>query len=182
MHPVLLYWPIISEANVGSMAVDAEPPHQYSIIFCCCKTDGGRGTVWQNGIWHGSVYKAKGRNWIPPCEKNSTQQWQQWQWVTSTGADVYKHEMQALVHCWWRCIANGGDCVEKVLCSWEFTLSSTVIVLLVSIVVYMEINRRHYFQRYLYMYFLLLREEILGSLWLTLQKWLWMTQRKSERF
>ena len=126
--------------------------------------------------------KQRGGNWIPPCEKNSTQQWQQWQWVTSTSADVYKHEMQALVHCWWRCIANGGDCVEKVLCSWEFTLSSTVIVLLVSIVVYMEINRRHYFQRYLYMYFLLLREEILGSLWLTLQKWLWMTQRKSERF
>ena len=29
--------------------------HQYSIVFCCCATDGSRGVVWQNGIWHGST-------------------------------------------------------------------------------------------------------------------------------
>jgi len=40
-------------------------------------------------------------------------QWQQWPWVTSAGADVYKHSMQALVHSWIKCIANAGDNLEK---------------------------------------------------------------------
>jgi len=35
------------------------------------------------------------------------------QWATSAGADFYKCGMQALVHRWQKCIANGGDCVEK---------------------------------------------------------------------
>ena len=35
------------------------------------------------------------------------------QWVTSTGSDFDKHGRQALLHHWWKCIANGGDCVEK---------------------------------------------------------------------
>jgi len=34
------------------------------------------------------------------------QQWQQWQWSTSTGADVYKYSMQALFHHWRKCTAN----------------------------------------------------------------------------
>jgi hypothetical protein len=29
------------------------------------------------------------------------------------GADFYECGMQALVHCWRKCIANGGDYVEK---------------------------------------------------------------------
>jgi len=28
------------------------------------------------------------------------QQWQQQQWVTSTGADFHDHGTQAFVHCW----------------------------------------------------------------------------------
>ena len=28
-------------------------------------------------------------------------------------ADFYKCSMQVLVHCWQKCIVNGGDCVEK---------------------------------------------------------------------
>ena len=35
---------------------------------------------------------------------------------------------------------------KTVFCSWEFALSICVIVLFVSVVVSMEINRRHYFQ------------------------------------
>ena len=35
------------------------------------------------------------------------------QLVTSTGADSYEHDMQALVYHWWKYIANGGDCIEK---------------------------------------------------------------------
>jgi len=35
------------------------------------------------------------------------------QWATSAGADFYECGMQALVHHWQKCIANGGDYVEK---------------------------------------------------------------------
>jgi hypothetical protein len=35
------------------------------------------------------------------------------QWATSAGADFYERVMQALVHPWRKCIANGGDYVEK---------------------------------------------------------------------
>jgi len=35
------------------------------------------------------------------------------QWFISADADFYEHGMQALVYCWQKCTANGGDCVEK---------------------------------------------------------------------
>jgi len=35
------------------------------------------------------------------------------QQVTSACTDFYMNGMQALVHCWWKCIANGADYVEK---------------------------------------------------------------------
>ena len=59
MPPISLCWPSKSEADVSRMAVEGEPSHQYSVPFCCRSTDGSRGTVWQNGIWQGSVYDAK---------------------------------------------------------------------------------------------------------------------------
>ena len=43
--PILLSWPSTSEVDVGDMAVDAEPSHQHSIIFCYCVTDGRKGAV-----------------------------------------------------------------------------------------------------------------------------------------
>ena len=43
MPPVLLSWPMTSESDAGGMAVEVEPFHQYSIIFCCHVTDGSRG-------------------------------------------------------------------------------------------------------------------------------------------
>ena len=107
-----------------------------------------RGAIWPNGIWHGSMCEAKVWNWTPLCRKNvthwhssalmnvfggetadvSTLRWWivwQWLWVTSSGAGFYECSQQALVHCWWKCIANGGDCVEKVFCRWEFALSNS---------------------------------------------------------
>ena len=57
-------------SDVDGIAVEVEPSHQYSITFCFYVTDGSRGAVWQNGIWHGSAYGAKVCNWIPPCGKN----------------------------------------------------------------------------------------------------------------
>ena len=59
MPPMLWYWPTTSEADVAVMTVEAESSHQYSVTFCCRVTDGSKGTVWQNGIWHGSAYDAK---------------------------------------------------------------------------------------------------------------------------
>lgn len=33
--PILLYSPTMTEADVGSTAVEAQPSHQCSILFCC---------------------------------------------------------------------------------------------------------------------------------------------------
>ena len=44
MTPILLGWPMMSEAYVDNMAIEAEPFHQYSITFCCYVTDGTRWT------------------------------------------------------------------------------------------------------------------------------------------
>ena len=41
--PPILCWSLTSRADVGVMAVEVEPPHQYFLTFCCC----GR---WQNSI------------------------------------------------------------------------------------------------------------------------------------
>ena len=35
------------------------------------------------------------------------------QWITSAGADFYKHSIQAFVYHLQKCIANGGDYAEK---------------------------------------------------------------------
>ena len=44
-----------------------------------------------------------------------------------------------------KCIANGGDYVQKLFCCWEFALSNSVIVLFEPVAVSMEINRNFYF-------------------------------------
>jgi len=54
---------------------------------------------------------------------------QQWrQWVTSTGSDVYEHGMQALAHLWQKCIATGGESVEKQCFVAEHTLYQIVLL------------------------------------------------------
>ena len=54
-------------------AGEVEHFHQYSITFCCCVTDISREVVWQNAVWHGSVYEAKMCQRIPLCWKDGTQ-------------------------------------------------------------------------------------------------------------
>ena len=49
----------MSEADVGGLAVQYESPYQYSITCCSHATGGSRGAIWQNGIWHESLYDAK---------------------------------------------------------------------------------------------------------------------------
>jgi len=72
MPSILWCWPMTSEADVGGMAVEVEPSHQYSIAFCCQMRDVSRGAVWQNGVWHGSADRPRVCHWIPPCGKNGT--------------------------------------------------------------------------------------------------------------
>ena len=66
------------------------------------------------------------------------------QWVFSTGAGFYECSMQALAHCWRTCKANGGGCVEKWFIAENLPYQS--FMLFVSVVVSMEINRKHYVQ------------------------------------
>ena len=55
--------------------------------------------------------------------------------------------MQALVHHWWKCIANSGwkICWKIFFCRWKFALSHSVIMLFVFVGFSVEIKRRHYF-------------------------------------
>ena len=45
MPPILLCCLMTSEADTDGMAVEVELPHQYSVTFCCCETDGSRRAV-----------------------------------------------------------------------------------------------------------------------------------------
>jgi len=45
MPPIVLCWPMTPEVDAGGMAVEVEPSHQYSIVYCCCATDGSRGPI-----------------------------------------------------------------------------------------------------------------------------------------
>ena len=45
MTPILLCWPMMSEADVGDMAVEVEPSRQYSVKFYCRATDDSRRAV-----------------------------------------------------------------------------------------------------------------------------------------
>ena len=55
--------------------------------------------------------------WRPNSESEYSETvgdvFQQWQQVTSADADFYEHGMQAFVHCWQKCTANGGDYIER---------------------------------------------------------------------
>lgn len=138
MPPILLCWLVTSEVNVGDMTVRIETSCQYSIKFNYHKTDGSSGKACQNYVWQESPLEEKMCKWIPSCRKwchplalpehlwrpNSEwedsemvvgvfQQFQQRQRVTSAIADFYLRSMQVLVHHLWKCIADGGEYVEK---------------------------------------------------------------------
>ena len=137
MPPILLYWSSgIHQRWCWWYGSRGWTSHQYSVTFCSCVTDGSRGAVWQNGVRHGSAYEAKvcyieflhvekmapiGIQWLSlNVSEDQTvdvssdvvggafHQW--WQRVTSIGADFFEHSMRAVVHRWWKCIANGCDC------------------------------------------------------------------------
>jgi hypothetical protein len=49
-------------------------------------------------------------------------------WFTSDGVDFYKRSMKADAHCWWECIASGGDYVEQQCFVSENLLYSTALL------------------------------------------------------
>ena len=128
------YTDTMSEVDIGGMAVEVEPSHQYSATFCCCVTGGSTGAVWQNGIWRGSAFEEKEWNLIPPCRKKwhpltftdacwmflETKQWMWAKWgsgwcisavvtatvVTYISAGFYVCGMQTLVHGYPKCIVH----------------------------------------------------------------------------
>jgi len=144
MLPILLYWPTISGMDVGGMAVEVEPSHQYAMTLCCCVTDGSRADglteqslswkwVWSKGV---SLNSSMWKKWHPWHSFMLAEHW--WRpksgcstvrggwcisavvmvtWKTShvlgSHTDFNKRSMQAVVRCWWKCTANGGDYVEK---------------------------------------------------------------------
>ena len=69
MPPILLCWPTTTEVDVDGMTVEVELSHQPPITFCCSMTNGSTGEIWQNVVWHASVYEAKLCHWISPCIK-----------------------------------------------------------------------------------------------------------------
>ena len=114
--PILWYWPMMSDMDVGGMAVEAEPSQEYSITFHCCVTDGSRRDSLTK--WHltFSAYEAKVCHWIPPRRKDCThshslmpaeQLWkpnngcehsEEVYFSSDTTTDCYESSMQALFH------------------------------------------------------------------------------------
>lgn len=45
MCPMLPYWPMMSEVEVGVIEVEVEPSCQHSITFCCYMTDDSEGAI-----------------------------------------------------------------------------------------------------------------------------------------
>ena len=72
MPPILLYWPVTSEVDVGDRTADIKASHQYFVTFCYHLTDRRRGAVWQNSNWHGNVHESIMHHWSPASGKTCT--------------------------------------------------------------------------------------------------------------
>jgi len=160
MPPISLFWPIMSE--VYSRRGWTFPLiFHYFLLLCVRRQQRGTLTEWHL-TW--GVDEVKVCRWIPSCRKHgihwhllmlaeclqyisavATATWKT-SHVLNGHADFYECGTQAPVHCWWKYIANGGDCWKIVFCSWRFVLSNSDTAWFVSVVVSMEIRRRHYFQ------------------------------------
>ena len=137
------------------MAVEIKPPDWYSIVFCCHATDGSEGVELNSSMWE----KWPPLTLIDTCWMFlETKEWiwaqwgggwcvsaVQWQWIVFIGAVFYERGTQSCslpvqTHGYWWWLWR-----RMVFCSWEFALSTTIIVLFVALVVSMEESRRHYF-------------------------------------
>ena len=142
------------------------PPIFHYILFPCDRWQ-QRGSLtkwcltqtcfWSIGVsWNSSVWKKPPID-IHQCLLNiygdqtvdvSTMRW--WMVHFSSGDSDHPYWCRFLsmrhAHCWQKCLATGGDYVEKVVFwSWDFALLNGFVALFVSVGLSMEINRRHYF-------------------------------------
>ena len=63
-----------------------------------------------------------------------------------TGSDFYECTIDTLFHCCQKCPTSCNNYVEtKRFSSWELALSQSVILFLVSVLVFVEMNRKHCF-------------------------------------
>ena len=154
MPPLLLCWPMMSGMDV--VAVKTESFQQHSVTLCCCVTDDNRGRLtewslkwkhtWSKGVFFNSSLKKKLYSidirlhllkvyGDQTMDVSKVSQWAVYFSSGGTGSgstDLYEHGMQILLE-------------KIVLCSWEFSILNTAIVLFVSVVASMKINRRYYF-------------------------------------
>ena len=101
----------ISKVSIGGIAIEAEPSHQYSIMLCCCVTDGSRGILTKRSltckcIWskdlsmNSSMQKKTAPTDIDPCFLNCY-------WNQTVNV--------SMVRCWAVCFSSrdsGSDCYE----------------------------------------------------------------------
>jgi len=80
------------------MAVEVEPFHQYSINFCRHATSAFDISTVKPLVVHFS---------------SSNGDMKKTRHILDSHVDFYKYGIQALVHCWRKCIANGGDYTER---------------------------------------------------------------------
>jgi len=128
MPPILLCWPPMSEVDVGGVVAEVEPSHRYPITCCCHVTDGSRGALWQNGIWHGSGYWSKDKRSNSSLWKKKGTHWHSWMlaegsWRPTSGCE-HSGTVGALMF-------TAGEKAQlmvvavgkKLFCSWEFAVS-----------------------------------------------------------
>jgi len=172
--PVLHYWLMTSEADVGFVTAEVGPSHQYSVT--CCDRWQQRSTltewrltwkcVWSKGVeMNSSMWK----KWLPLTfidifwmfmeTRNSWCKAKLWVEHFSCGNSDVKDKSCSRWPCGFLWEQYTGSCslLSKMqsswwwLCckiaffSWEFALSNSVIVLFIPVVVSLEMNRRHYF-------------------------------------
>ena len=112
---------MVAEGQSDKMASDMEVCNETEP-----STQGKKGTHWHSLTLAEHLWKPNTEHQHSEVVHGVFQQGQQQ--IISTSTDFYRCGTQAHVHCWWKCIANGGDHVEKVFCSWGFALKKIVLL------------------------------------------------------
>ena len=133
MPPTLRCQPM-SEADIGGMAVEAEPSHQYPttcLLLLCDRWQQRGGLIWERRWSEGASLNSSMQNKRHPLAFidaywtfMETNQWMQHSegCVVDFSSGSVGHlrwcrfvwvQHAALIHHWWKCTASGSDCVKK---------------------------------------------------------------------
>ena len=95
---------------------------------------------WMWAQWDNETVGGAFQQWRQHCERKANH-------VPDGHTQLTHYKMKGVSNSWSIWIRyRWWLCWKIVFCSWEFDLSNSVIVLFGSVIVSMEINRRHYFQ------------------------------------